>query len=88
MNHQLWIDLVGWVGVAALLLAYGLVSAKKIAGDSFQYQALNLLGGALLIVNSYFYGAFPSVAVNIAWIGIAIFTLARTRQSNSSASGE
>jgi hypothetical protein len=77
MSKDLVIDILGWAGVAALLLAYGLVSARRLDGDALAYQGLNLLGSALLILNSFYYGAYPSVGVNLAWIAIAIFTLAR-----------
>lgn len=60
-----------------LLIAYGLVSAKKVEGDSWGYQSMNLAGGALLILNSGYYGAYPSVGVNLVWIGVAAFTLLR-----------
>jgi len=79
MGSNLWIDILGWIGVAALLTAYALVSMKKLGGDSLAYQLLNLVGGGLLIVNSYYYGAYPSVGINLAWIGIAIFTLSRRK---------
>jgi hypothetical protein len=81
MGKNLVIDIVGWSGVAALLIAYGLVSTKKLEGDSFTYQFLNLAGSALLIINSSFYGAFPSVGVNVAWVGIAIFALTRRKRA-------
>jgi hypothetical protein len=71
------IDVLGWTGVAALLAAYALVSMKKLGGDSLAYQLLNLAGSAFLVVNSFYFGAYPSVGVNLAWIGIAIATLAR-----------
>ena len=29
MNNHLWFDTIGWVGAAALLLAYAMVSARK-----------------------------------------------------------
>lgn len=77
MNSELLIDLLGWVGAVALLLAYGLVSARRLAGDSGVYQALNVLGSGLLIINSYYHRAMPSVAVNVFWIGIGVFSLAR-----------
>jgi len=77
MNNNILIDIVGWAGVIALLVAYALVSTKKVAGDALTYQLLNMAGGAFLIVNSAFYGAYPSVGVNVAWIGIAIFAIAR-----------
>ena len=76
---QVLIDVAGWVGVVALLVAYGLVSTRRIEGDSAAYQLLNLAGAALLIVNSFYYGAFPSVGINLVWIGIAIYALVRGR---------
>lgn len=74
---SLLIELAGWIGTAALLLAYGLVSTRRLAGDSVPYQLLNLVGGALVLVNSFYHGAMPSVAVNVFWIAIGIFALSR-----------
>jgi hypothetical protein len=74
---DLTIDIIGWIGVAALLLAFFLVSTSRLTGDSPTYQLLNILGGAMLIVNSAYNGAFPSVGVNIAWIIIALYSLGR-----------
>jgi large-conductance mechanosensitive channel len=48
-----------------------------MAGDSIPYQALNLLGAICLIVNTFYYGAFPSTVVNLVWIAIAIFAINR-----------
>lgn len=73
------IDIVGWVGAVALLLAYTFISTRKMEGDSASYQLLNLGGSAFLMVNSFFYGAYPSSIVNIVWIGIAIFALFRKK---------
>ena len=82
MDNNVLIDIAGWVGVAALLVAYALVSTKRLAGDSAAYQLLNVFGSAVLIVNSYHYGAYPSVGVNVAWIGIGIYALTRKRLSD------
>jgi hypothetical protein len=80
---KLLIDILGWTGAAALLIAYGLVSIKKLQGDTLSYQLLNLAGSALLIVNSFYYGALPSVSVNLIWVAIAIFALTRTRRKHA-----
>ncbi|MGC8873750.1 MAG: CBU_0592 family membrane protein [Chloroflexia bacterium] len=80
MSPNLWIDVAGWAGVVALLTAYGLVSARRLEGDSVAYQLLNLAGGALVLLNSFHYRAFPSVAVNVVWIGIAFYTLVSRRR--------
>jgi hypothetical protein len=77
MDGNLLVDAAGWLGVAVLLLAYALVSTKRMAGDDVWYQALNIAGAVLLVINSSHYGAYPSVVVNVVWIGIAIYALAR-----------
>ena len=73
----LFMDAVGWTGAALVLLAYGLLSIRWMDGNSFSYQALNVTGAVLLVINSYYLGAYPSVGVNAAWVGIAALTLFR-----------
>ena len=73
------VNVLGWVGVAMLLAAYWLVSTQKAEGDSKTYQGLNLVGAVLVLVNSSYYGAYPSVGVNAAWIAIGVYTLATIR---------
>ncbi len=85
MDINLLIELAGWLGTAALLLAYGLVSTRRLAGDSVPYQALNLVGGALVLINSFYHGAMPSVAVNVFWIAIGVFALSRAFLGQKSA---
>jgi hypothetical protein len=75
--NTILIDITGWLGVALLLAAYALVSSRMLEGDSVIYQVMNILGGILLITNSFYYRAMPSVGSNVAWIGIAIFALTR-----------
>ena len=83
---QTLINLIGWAGVALLLFAYWLVSTKRVQGDSTQYQALNIMGALLLILNSFYFGAYPSVGVNIAWVGIAVFTLTKSHREQKAPS--
>ena len=75
--NTILIDIAGWLGVVLFLVAYALISTKKLEGDSVIYQTMNILGGVLLVTNSFYYHALPSVGVNVAWIGIAIFALTR-----------
>lgn len=75
-----FIDMAGWAGAALLLLAYGLVSNRRLAGDSARFQLLNLSGGVLLAANSAYHGALPSVAVNAVWIVIGLTALLRARR--------
>ncbi|MBM3312028.1 MAG: hypothetical protein FJY80_11025 [Candidatus Aminicenantes bacterium] len=79
MPENLVINVVGWTGGALVLAAYFLVSTGRVKGDSVLYQLLNLVGSALIIANSFHFGAFPSVAVNGVWILIAAYALFRPR---------
>jgi hypothetical protein len=71
------IDILGWIGAILYLVAYGLISAKKVEGDSLWYQGLNIVAGLFLIINTFYLRAYPSAGLNIAWVGIAFATLGR-----------
>lgn len=72
-----WVDIVGWAGAVLVLAAYGLVSTKRLDGDSVAYQALNVAGAAGMLINTYVRGALPSAALNVIWIGVGLYVLAR-----------
>ena len=71
----MFIEIAGWVGTIAVLLAYLLVSTKKAAPSSLQFQLLNLFGAMGIIINSYYHRAIPSVALNVVWLLIASYGL-------------
>jgi hypothetical protein len=71
------IEIVGWLGAALVLLAYGLLSAHKLNSRSMSYQMLNIGGAVGLLVNALWNGAIPSGAVNVIWIGIGAHALWR-----------
>ena len=75
MDTNIFIDVLGWIGALLVTFAFFLVSTRRAAGDSLRYQLLNLTGGVLLIINTVFYGAYPSSVVNLVWVGIAIFAI-------------
>lgn len=52
--ERIIIDILGWTGTILFLIAYGLVSSKKVEGDSWQYQGLNLIAGVFLIINTVY----------------------------------
>jgi hypothetical protein len=83
MNNYSWFDAIGWAGAALLLVAYAMVSSKKLEGNSMAYQFLNIVGSLLLAANTLFYRAYPSSFVNLIWIGIAVFSIANRRRLSS-----
>lgn len=80
MSNHFWFDAIGWLGAAALLIAYAMVSSNKVEGNSTAYQLLNIVGSLLLAANTIFYRAYPSAFVNLIWIGIAVFSIATRRR--------
>ena len=83
MNNHMWFDAIGWTGAALLLVAYAMVSSKKLEVDSTAYQLLNIIGSVFLVANTIFYRAYPSSFVNVIWAGIAIFSIATRRRLSS-----
>ncbi|MEV6521619.1 hypothetical protein AB0M43_06770 [Longispora sp. NPDC051575] len=69
MTGALLVEAAGWLGAAALLLAYGLLSSGRITAG-VGYQVLNLAGSVALAVNAVAHSALPSAAVNIIWLVI------------------
>ena len=77
--------MVGWAGAVLILVAYGLLSAGKVDGQSPLYQWMNVLGAAGFVVNGWWHWALPSTGLNIVWMligGIALWRMAR-RSSTS-----
>ncbi|MFZ6000213.1 MAG: CBU_0592 family membrane protein [Bacteroidota bacterium] len=74
---KLLVDILGWIGSVEVILAYGLNSFQKINSDSLSFQLLNLTGAVFLIVNTIYYGAYPSTMINIVWVLIAIPAIIR-----------
>jgi len=79
VSQPAFMDLLGWVGTILYLIAYYLVSIKKVEGDSFSYQSMNIVAGILLVINTFYWRAYPSLGLNAAWILIGVFTLSRKR---------
>lgn len=81
MEHNLWIDIVGWIGAGLILIAYGAVSSGRVEAKSHLYQLLNMFGSIFLIINTVYYQAFPSTFVNLVWIAIAVLSLLSLRRA-------
>ncbi|MBS0374111.1 MAG: hypothetical protein JSR73_05995 [Proteobacteria bacterium] len=78
---KLFIDIVGWVGALGILLAYGLLTTRRIAAGSRAYQWLNALGSIGLIANGAWNGAYPSVFLNGVWLVITFYAVAEARRT-------
>lgn len=69
--------IIGFIGTVLVLLAYLLLSTKRIQSDSVSYQGLNLVGAVLLIIYAVVLTAWANVLLNVVWGFIAIFALGK-----------
>ena len=75
-----FVDILGWVGAFGVLIAYYWSSNNKVGNTMpaiLKYQAVNVLGAVGLLANSFYYGAVPSVIVNLIWVAIAVLSLSK-----------
>ncbi|HEX5239263.1 MAG TPA: hypothetical protein VFW39_12475, partial [Sphingomicrobium sp.] len=77
------VEIAGWGGALLILLAYLLLSAGRLTGQSLSYQAMNVVGAAGFVINGWWHGAIPSAALNVMWLligAIASIGILRRRE--------
>lgn len=79
----LMIDVLGWSGSLLLITAYYRNSRELIDAQSVSYQLMNVVGSILLVINTIYYGAYPSSAVNIIWVFIGAHFLTKITRKNA-----
>ena len=82
---------MGWIGTLGTIGAYVMLSRGSWHSASLRYAALNGIGGLLCGSASAAYGAWPSVASNLVWSGVALhsaFVVLRDRRTRRMASVE
>ena len=76
---SLAIPVLGWLGAAASIAAYYLVSSKRFAPDSLRYHSLNVSSCILLALACASTGAWPSFLTNAIFIGVGCTMIWRVR---------
>lgn len=62
-----------------VVIAYVLNICGKMDSQSFTYKWLNIIGSSMLIINTYYVGAYPSAVVNIIWVLVALYSLGKKK---------
>jgi hypothetical protein len=62
------VEIAGWGGAVLILLAYLLLSAGRLTGQSLNYQVMNVVGAAGFVINGWWHGALPSAVLNVLWL--------------------
>jgi hypothetical protein len=84
---ELAVEIAGWAGAILILLAYLLLSAGRLTGQSLVYQGMNVVGAAGFVINGWWHGALPSAVLNVLWLLIGAAASWRIiRKSGSSTS--
>ena len=85
---EIAVEVAGWAGATLILLAYLLLSADRLTGQSLVYQGMNIVGAAGFVINGWWHGAMPSAALNVLWLligAIASWRIMKKRGSSTSA---
>ena len=69
------VEVGGWYGAAAVLLAYALVSFDIISPQGWIYQLLNFTGAVGVLIISYMKRAKQPALLNFVWAVIALVAL-------------
>ncbi len=68
-------DVIGFTGVAFLLIAYFLNASNFIVAKSLLYISLNIVGATLACVGSILINYIPFVILETTWCLVSILTL-------------
>lgn len=74
---KVFLQIIGWYGVFAILLAYALVSFSFLLSDSWLYQALNATGAIGIVIETYSKRDYQPALLNAVWTLIALVALGR-----------
>jgi len=69
------IEIFGWYGAIAIVVAYALVSFSVLSADSIWYQILNATGALGIVVVSLYKKAYQPGILNIIWAIIALLAI-------------
>ncbi len=70
-------ELLGWIGAAAILSDYALLSLNLISGNSVMYHLIFIVGCAGLAVVTFRHRAFQSVVVNTIFVLLGFVAIIR-----------
>lgn len=74
-------DIIGWIGMILVLMAYALLSTNKIK-NGLLYQALNLMAGILMAIGLYPKNAWFSFTLQIIWAIVAFVAIIKIKKEN------
>lgn len=91
MNVE-WYDIVGTVGVAAIVGSYLLLQTQRLRAEDVRYSVLNATGALLIVVSLIFDFNLSAFIVEAFWvlislIGIGRWLVSRNRRGQAETAG-
>lgn len=72
-------DIIGWIGMILVLMAYALLSTNKIE-NGLLYQVLKLMAGILMAIGLYPKNAWFSFTLQIIWAIVAFISIMKIQK--------
>jgi hypothetical protein len=72
-------DIINTIGVSLILVAFFLLTLKKISSTNNLYNVLNIAGAGLAGIGAYMIGAIPFVVLESIWCAVAVYGLIKKK---------
>jgi hypothetical protein len=77
---EVYANIIGIVGVAIVLVSYGLLTSGRLTDRDARYYWLNIIGTVGIAVSLLVQWNLPSMVAQILWILVSFVALIRLRQ--------
>jgi hypothetical protein len=77
MRLDIW-TVLGFAGSLVVLAAYFANQTGRLASDDWRFPFINLTGSLMILSSFYTAINMPSLFIEICWIAISVFGLARS----------
>jgi len=80
-------DLLGNMGVFAVLLTYLLLQAGRMAPDSVRYSLINAIGALLILISLTQDFNLSAAVIEVVWLFISLYGMVRSLRARRVAVG-
>lgn len=88
MSYKIIFEMIGFIGTAGILIAFYLLTNKKLTANCQKYYVLNIVSSLLLMISFIYSNAYSGITLQAIWIGISIYGIWRSKKENKISSGE
>jgi paired small multidrug resistance pump len=71
-------DIIGFIGVGIILIAYCLLQANRLSAKHLSYSLMNLIGASMILFSLFYTWNTPAVFIEIAWILISLYGVVKS----------